>query len=740
MSDLNIFRIKTSVGSLALVAALGVIVGSAHAAGAGPQSPAQFEPASISVPVGNKCVLHPEGNADPAQSLTLDADEDGVARFEALRATQPNSVERLALDCIDANGDAQTYAVDLKSAETFAPRPFEPAQTHLTLRPALSGDPKSYTQQELLRGGYGLRPNPSSNPDSYQRWLAAVSEPAYQLPSAAGRSEAEGSSQPAAPIALTGKSQVVKVTPSTYWIGALISGSYKVGPTADQTYSYVQNEATFNIPAVYYKGGTGPTHMSIWNGLDNVFQAIVFLDVTTNTAKFHIHHQFIFDNEHGGWTKGSDEGGTAPLFTPRSGDTVFAEEWYCDAQGNLNLAGGHACTWMIDRTQHVQWECDQADSTACESYTLAPKTQGNGKLGYQADFIIENDTAEINGSKNENEWPLFSPVTMTGAAYVVQGSGVSGKGNGVTTTTDPKVVLKTDATASNPFVRGDGHLLITLPTGGIKWTELATNIYYLHDSNFNSYSIACAGSIGVGPGQNGLPNGTPWTTGCHPDADGNRDVYQLQYDPQMDEGTWIRMQPDAAVQVAVSPGGDAWAINASGEILRWVATKFVPNALGGCASSIAVGPNSIGLVHGTPWITGCSAGKDGNHDVYEYQADGTWIRRQSDVAIQLASSPEGDLWAINKAGDVLWWNDGAFVVSRSGHCATSIAVGPHLPGRQFGTPWITGCDGASNENHSVYELSSDGSWTEIEADVGQHVAVSPEGEPWAISTWTPVTP
>ena len=208
-------------------------------------------------------------------------------------------------------------------------------------------------------------------------------------------------------------------------------------------------------------------------------------------------------------------------------------------------------------------------------YILKPGYSTNGSIfGQWADYIIEDDTA------NAGEWPDLSPVTMTGSAFVVQGTGASPVSTWVTTTTDPYVSLQTDATAATP--RGDGHLIITVPTGAVKWTDAATNVYYWNGSNFNSFAPGCAFSIGVGPNSQGLTNGTPWITDCPSDhggkdfADGNRNVWQMQTD-----GFWVKMQDDIATQVEVSPEGIAWAINWSGNILYWNGSQFVESPASG---------------------------------------------------------------------------------------------------------------------------------------------------------------
>ena len=100
MNMLGSFRIKASIGSLTLLAVLSANVEPARATDAGLEGRAQFEPTSVAVPLGSNCVAH------------------------------PNSDERVARDCVDANGDAQTYTVGLRSEETFAPRPFAACGSH----------------------------------------------------------------------------------------------------------------------------------------------------------------------------------------------------------------------------------------------------------------------------------------------------------------------------------------------------------------------------------------------------------------------------------------------------------------------------------------------------------------------------------------------------------------------------------------------------------------------------------
>ena len=434
----------------AIVMISGLLVSGAVRTAAQPGGRAQFEPASVAVPADSNCILQPEGNQQPNESIHVYADVDGVVRFLAVRPTLPNSVERLTLDCTGAEEQTKTYSVDLRSQEAFKPRPFDGSRTSLAVRPALTGDPRRFTQEELLRAGYGLRPDPTQNPDEYQRWLAAARVLVYKLRSdqtlvwfpISRQAYLERSVDP--PESVTKK-------PSVGWTGPVLYGSFQKKATAAETISYGASTATLVIP----KLTPGPTAAAtIWNGLDNVFQAIVDVTTTPTVAYFGIHHQ-TFD-KHSGHT---DNAGTR--FTPATGDHISIEEWYCNAKGNLDLNGGYECTNMVDITQHAQWECDKATSSDCPSYKLNAGDLGNGKLGWQTEFIIEDD------SKHAGEWPIFSPVTMHGSADVITGDGTKGSGRFVSmnygSLSDPKITLYTD---NNNSIK---HLRITLQSGAVKW-------------------------------------------------------------------------------------------------------------------------------------------------------------------------------------------------------------------------------------------------------------------------------
>jgi Tyrosine-protein kinase ephrin type A/B receptor-like len=412
-----------------------------------------FQNASVVAPAGASCVLRPQGDTAPEHSITIIVDADGVARFQAARATQPGAVAALALDCTGPDGKSQTIIVDLRSDSTFDSRPFDAVRAGLSVRPALTGDPESYTAGELIRQGYGLRPDPKTNPAGYARWLAGVRTPYYKLRGFNPLTRGSASLRLPHTRRLSHPSATITSTALLVpWTGAYLTGSYQKNATAALTQSYLANEATFNVPPItpgLYN--TGTAWMSIWNGLDdlNLLQAIVWVTTTSTHASYNINRQDFTPKAN---TNAQVNGVT---FTPLQNDSVYAQEWYCDSSGNPNLAGGYACTHMRDDTLNLVWDCSQANSSDCASFALAASALTNGNLGQSAEFVIENDTDEI--LPNVNNWPPFATVTMSGSALVVQGDGAgstlsANSGTWVTALSDPSVDLAPDWTNSASFV------------------------------------------------------------------------------------------------------------------------------------------------------------------------------------------------------------------------------------------------------------------------------------------------
>ena len=331
----------------------------------------EYTPASVVVAPGASCAIHPEGSKDAALTIPVPVGYDGVARFHAVRPTSAEAVTRLSLDCTLPSGAAKTYPVDLQSGETFAPRPTDLGHAPGMDRPALTGDPRSYSQEELLREGYGLRPDPERGAAAYADWLAAATRPGRLLQVARPEVEAPASEGAGLHPMTTSEGW------ASPWTGAVLTGA----PT------YIEAEATFVVPALVPGGdGTTNTQAAIWTGLGGygtgggLIQGGVTAYTTSTVASFSSFAEYCC---------GSPINPPTNLFDPSPGDTIFVQEWYCDQYGSQNAdpnnGGGYGCSFIQDTTTGAVVACVNAESTLCPS---VPPMSG-WVLGESADFVME---------------------------------------------------------------------------------------------------------------------------------------------------------------------------------------------------------------------------------------------------------------------------------------------------------------------------------------------------------------
>jgi hypothetical protein len=118
----------------------------------------------------------------PENALDVSADGRGVVWFEVGSLQQT-----MVLDCKDSSGTKlPEQNVDRRavfdSIKQSSPATAEALALPIpgTVRPALA-NPSSASVGDLLRGGFPIRPDATSDPDTYSRWLATVSTPAVQV-------------------------------------------------------------------------------------------------------------------------------------------------------------------------------------------------------------------------------------------------------------------------------------------------------------------------------------------------------------------------------------------------------------------------------------------------------------------------------------------------------------------------------------------------------------------------------
>jgi hypothetical protein len=396
-------------------------------------APSVYSPASIRALPGMDCKLH-AGNGSVNDDLALRTDPDGYARFLAVRGDR-DAAHPLSLTCTLGTEIARSYPVDLRSAALFQPNPISLEQQGGSERPALKGDPMQFTAAQLIDGGYGIRPDPTTAPAAFKQWLEAASISARSGPVQAVVPRTTHT----IPLQLTG---ILKKVPLNGPIGATASvhtitngtQPWWVGTVLTGAADYVSSQATFTVPTVFPGAvGTTNTEMAIWNGLggfstgSGLIQGGVILRTTPTVAVYSTLREYCC-----GDTNENDSGIQA--FTPHPGDKIFSEEWYCDKDGNENVNGGFGCTLIVDITTNAVLNCSKSTGSPCASV----KASAGMVFGKSAEFIIENQSPQVGSS---TLFPVFHPtVDMAGSAFSTKTNTWN------TVSDDPSVVVLTEST------------------------------------------------------------------------------------------------------------------------------------------------------------------------------------------------------------------------------------------------------------------------------------------------------
>jgi len=664
----------------------------AHAIPAG--SGRSFTEASVFAAPGLECKVYPVGG-NSARAVRVYTDSDGFARFYALRAAAGDKTRALTMDCVDAKGKPSTYPVDLTADETFVPRPLDLESEPGIDRPALTGDPLAYPQSELIQAGYGLRPDPATSPEAYQRWLNSATRPARMLTSKRPR--------PA--------TQKVNQTASPYWTGTAITGKQ----------SYISVEGNISVPKVIANGdetgydvGDNDVHVAVWNGLggfgtgSGLIQGGYQIDVDESVLSFDTFREYCCGNPNSNGYKGD--------FSPKSGDTVYSEEWYCDKNGNLSLNGGYGCTYLHDTTSGAVLNCVSPTSKTCWSVpalplcSVNPKASGCETIGEAAEFVIE-----LQGPA----WPdLGNEVTLTGSAYSSQTKSYS-----QTVNNDPTLNMLNDFTGQS----SPSHMNVSIGSA----SQTYFNVSQFAKVSGTADNAAGAQTIAVGSNGNKSSIGDPWMLGKSANSNGDHSVYHWV------NGAWVQMPNGAAgTQIAIGKDLYPWLANNAGSLFYWNGSSWqnAPGYPGLCASHVAVGPKSTGDPYGTPWTLGCHGNSNGDRTIYEL-VNGSW-QQMPGAGIVIADGPNGFPWLANKAGSLFYWNGVSWQNAPANPCATSVAVGPINDGLfleyPWGDAWILGCTKGSN-GYSIYQYQlQSNSWVQIPGSALQ-ISVSPDlGVPWIV--------
>ena len=118
------------------------------------------------------CTLCPADVTAGGDCLNVPSNDSGGVTFY-YNTSSSTSVHTLLLNCRDLRGNVGTYSLQLQASANA--RALTAPAPKGTIRPALTGDPLSYTDAQLVGMGFPPRPDPTQAPDRYQQWLDLVS-------------------------------------------------------------------------------------------------------------------------------------------------------------------------------------------------------------------------------------------------------------------------------------------------------------------------------------------------------------------------------------------------------------------------------------------------------------------------------------------------------------------------------------------------------------------------------------
>jgi hypothetical protein len=273
--------------------------------------------------------------------------------------------DRLLLDCAAPSGQHQTIDVDA-APEAVRHALSDPLAAGHRLRPALSGDPLSYSQAEIRALGFPPRPDATKSPGRYANWLKMATRTMEYVPAAPGGRE--------------GAKFSPNLGTSPNWAGGQFQSTLI-------PYQMVEAEGSFNIPTVTpFSGscefpclvGTG----AIWVGLDGNGDG-GYTDIVQAGVEFdsYLIESYAFVT-YEAWTEyWPAKSVPVPNWTVHADDEFYDLVWVGDESGNLNAQSGTAWFEPVDYSNN--------------QYTVVSAPITNGFAGLSAEWIIEDASGEL---------------------------------------------------------------------------------------------------------------------------------------------------------------------------------------------------------------------------------------------------------------------------------------------------------------------------------------------------------
>jgi hypothetical protein len=336
------------------------------------------------------CDLHVEYAGQPDHQLRIYANGDGYVKIHVTAKQQSEDGIHAQLDC-RVNGKAVRYPLHLRASSSPtaampAPRTVMPAPKGSKVMPALSQqEAQQLSDEELIDRGFPPRPDASTSPDAYAKWVDLVSQPITMVtPHLVARTEIA----PSAPAQGIPQQQGIQYgATSSNWSGYVDFGSYR-GFTA----VYGQ----WNVPTIVACESNTTTYSGFWVGLDGYSTSDLVQDGTSQTCTdFGGIFNFL---SYSAWEEvvPNQPYSQNVSISPNPGDSFWAEAWVGDAYHNYNPNGGYAWFNMWDTTQRQG--------------VLVSVPLGSTKFnGNTAEWIMERPT--VGGQQAQLSDYLIAPMT-----------------------------------------------------------------------------------------------------------------------------------------------------------------------------------------------------------------------------------------------------------------------------------------------------------------------------------------
>jgi hypothetical protein len=281
-----------------------------------------------------QCLIRAQSAKGPGEALSVFADDGGTATFYVEASSRAGGTARLTASC--SSQSTQTLEVEAVAGTKPTSHPSAiQGTTGKHVRPALSGNPMTPSDQELIQRGYPVRPDPEKSPDAYAAWLRAVTKPATRV----------------MPKLVT--------MPSRYH-GPLEIENGPAGSSNWSGYALVGTSSPFdfisgnwNVPVTYGSELGRTVYSALWIGLDGAGSNNVVQDGTGQDVLSFVSGPTTWVlRSYYGWKEICCQEPEVRFsnFTVNPGDEIASYVWMGDSAGNVTASGDVAWFWFENVT------------------------------------------------------------------------------------------------------------------------------------------------------------------------------------------------------------------------------------------------------------------------------------------------------------------------------------------------------------------------------------------------------